>query len=145
MKTLRGGRIEPRMIIEDAQIQKQERKRLGHKLCLKLDIPTEAKMSWCSPTRGGENGMVTHCGLHRTQLSADPGPVNKQTNCTRPICQPRACKQTNGAIRVVILLKSPIFHLNGIRENEKSGVTFHVLLQTTLNEHTFNNSCFLGV
>ena len=30
----------------------------------------------------------------------------------------------NGVIPVIILLKSPIFHVNGIRENGKSGVIY---------------------
>ena len=35
----------------------------------------------------------------------------------------------NGVIPVIILLKSPIFHLSGIRENGKSGNTLHARLQ----------------
>ena len=35
----------------------------------------------------------------------------------------------NGMILVIMLLKSPIFHLSGIKENGKSGVTLHDRLQ----------------
>ena len=46
----------------------------------------------------------------------------------------------NGVIPVIILLKSPIFHLRGIRENGKSGVTLHARLQMWCISSDVNSS-----